>query len=363
MARQRWPRSSATVNCNCNDPPDTVHHRERGPLNSLQQPNPESSKHHQNDLISAIVWCHMPRNRNPLRGCRVRTLFLVTLVLVALISAWIHIVDTPNKNCPRQQDICFVTCIFGQKISEVDQPANVEWYIKHWCNVQFLLVTNLPNLPAQGWTKIVQEQTLSNAKTFPNNFIVESRESKFLGWKVLPQVSEQCAAVIYMDGYLQPKRSWWSSSKSTLGKFDNVVDQVKHHPWGLSQVKQAYFNGLPTTTILQNLIRDRKDTIDHVNATLSWLQQQDDYQEIMPYYLNKYFAYDPNNANYRKLSTWFWEHYTTYGGLWRDQPLWAYTLHHFNCTPAVMTTKGTITKGGDLFEQGGTLGWDQHVYV
>mmetsp|Transcript_16177 Transcript_16177/g.30029 ORF Transcript_16177/g.30029 Transcript_16177/m.30029 type:complete len:111 (-) Transcript_16177:852-1184(-) len=74
-------------------------------------------------------------------------------------------------------------------------------------------------------------------------------------------------------------------------------------------------------------------------------------------------AYDPNNANYRKLSSWFWEQYTTYSGLWRDQPLWAYTLHHFNCTPAIMTSTGTITKGGDLFETGGRMGWDNHVYV
>ena len=74
-------------------------------------------------------------------------------------------------------------------------------------------------------------------------------------------------------------------------------------------------------------------------------------------------AYDPRNVKYQELSSYFWEHYTTYGGLWRDQPLWAYTLHHFNVTPEVMTTQGTITKGGDLFHMGGTLGWDQHVYV
>jgi hypothetical protein len=65
--------------------------------------------------------------------------------------------------------------------------------------------------------------------------------------------------------------------------------------------------------------------------------------------LVKFFsAYDPNNENYRKLSGWFWEQCTTYGGLWRDQHMWAYALHHFNCTPAVMTTKGTITKGGSI---------------
>lgn len=74
-------------------------------------------------------------------------------------------------------------------------------------------------------------------------------------------------------------------------------------------------------------------------------------------------AYDPNNAKYRELSSYFWKTYTSYGGLWRDQPLWAYILHLFDVTPAVMTTEGTITKGGDLFETGGKLGWDNHIYV
>ncbi len=74
-------------------------------------------------------------------------------------------------------------------------------------------------------------------------------------------------------------------------------------------------------------------------------------------------AYDPSNAKYRELSSSFWKTYTTYGGVWRDQPLWAYFLHRFNVTPAVMTTEGTITKGGDLFQTKGKLGWDKHVYT
>lgn len=74
-------------------------------------------------------------------------------------------------------------------------------------------------------------------------------------------------------------------------------------------------------------------------------------------------AYDPNNAQYRELSSSFWKTYATYGGLWRDQPLWAYILYKYNVTPAVMTTEGTITKGGDLFQTGGKLGWGKHVYT
>jgi hypothetical protein len=177
----------------------------------------------------------------------------------------------------------------------------VQWYADHWCHVQFLLVTNLPTLSAPGWTRIVQTsiptttrpQTTENEKEISttaaetetaNSFIVQSREAKFLAWKVLPNVNKDCAAVVYMDGYLKPKFSLWPE------KFEKVVEQVKHHPWGLSQVKQKYFNGLTMSTILHNLVRDGKDTTEHVNATYRWLTQQDDFQEIMTYYLNKYFG-------------------------------------------------------------------------
>mmetsp|Transcript_48304 Transcript_48304/g.117014 ORF Transcript_48304/g.117014 Transcript_48304/m.117014 type:complete len:197 (-) Transcript_48304:39-629(-) len=195
--------------------------------------------------------------------------------------------------------------------------------------------------------------------------IIRSREAKFLGWKVLPV--QDCRAVVYMDGYLVPKTSIFDFDFNfglcLPTKLQRIVDQVKSHPFGLSQVKQKYFNGLSIPTILNNLVRDKKDTVEHVNTTLQWMMSQDDYKPVMTYYLNKYFAYDPNNINYQRMSNWFWEQYTTYGGSWRDQPMWAYTLHHFNCTPAVMTEKGVITRGGDLFRTAGTLGFDNHQYT
>ena len=323
--------------------------------------------------------------------------------------------DPPWTTCPNKDvtadssttDICFLTSIFGDSVDNVDQPANVEWFDNYWCYTRFLLVTNLADLPSPGWTKFVTNTTLPEPQTFSGNAssvtqqqknIVLSRHPKFLAWEALPDiVPNHCKAVVYMDGYLAPFRyhSWWSffwaffnppwspASPLFLGAFwdtqippppklQNLIQQVRNHPWGLSQVKQKYFDGLPMTTLLNNLVRDRKDTKEHVENTLAWFRSQESssgansggsFQEIMPYYLNKYFAYDPNNAKYRELSSSFWKTYTTYGGVWRDQPLWAYFLHRFNVTPAVMTTKGTITKGGDLFQTRGKLGWDKHVYT
>jgi hypothetical protein len=243
-------------------------------------------------------------------------------------------------------DICFVTCIFGDNIDDVDRPADVEWFDRYWCHTRFLLATNLPDLPAPGWTKIVananttttvvanntKAEKAEESETGGNNtidatekHIVQSRHAKFLAWEALPLiVPKHCAAVVYMDGYLAPVRytSWWSllsalvskppwspASPLFLGsfpwthknnnqvppprKFQAVVQQVRKHPWGLSQVKQKYFDGLPMTTLLHNLVRDRKDTKEHVENTLAWFRSQTttgNFQEIMPYYLNKYFG-------------------------------------------------------------------------
>jgi hypothetical protein len=275
------------------------------------------------------------------------------------------------------------------------------------------------DLPAPGWEIIVFPSLWGpssssgsgadgqNNNSNMSNMIIQSREAKFLGWKVLPV--QNCGAVMYMDGYLVPQSSYWNLGLYTPAKFWNVIEQVQSHPFGLSQVQQKYFNGLSIPTILNNLVRDQKDTVEHVNTTLEWMTSQHDYEPVMTYYLNKYFgtlcrlgrrvsgedcddvcvtesnririkvmyhlttsffclfvfwqtAYDPRNRNYQRISDWFWQKYTTYGGSWRDQPLWAYTLHHFNCTPAVLTTQGVITRGGDLFRTAGTIGFNNHRY-
>jgi hypothetical protein len=73
-------------------------------------------------------------------------------------------------------------------------------------------------------------------------------------------------------------------------------------------------------------------------------------------------AYDPSNPHYQQLSRFFWKHYANETGSWRDQPMWAYSLYHFNITPMILTSNGNIERGGDLFQHGGTMGWGGHVY-
>ena len=73
-------------------------------------------------------------------------------------------------------------------------------------------------------------------------------------------------------------------------------------------------------------------------------------------------AYDPTNKRFQTIANFFWKHYSKENGSWRDQPLWAYTLYHFNVTPMVLTSEGNIERGGDLFRPGGRMGWKGHVY-
>jgi hypothetical protein len=191
-----------------------------------------------------------------------------------------------------RKDVCFLTCIFGDSVAQVDQPANVKWFQEHWCSsARFDLVTNLPHLAAPGWTKHTIEGSSSKKNTNNYSNIVQSREAKFLAWKVLPYTRKSCRIVVYLDGYLTSRRHshfvW-----STLRKFQRLADQVQASEWGLAQVEQPYFNGLTMTEIFNQtiILSAGKDTFEHANATLTWMQQQKDYQEIMTYYLNKYFG-------------------------------------------------------------------------
>lgn len=188
-------------------------------------------------------------------------------------------------------DVCFVTSIFGNSVSEVDQPADVDWYQRHWCRARFDVVTNLPDLAAPGWTKHLFNSTP------PYHPIVQSRFPKFLAWKALPWTRTDCRMVVYMDGYLVPRQTFlddylpeilWTS---TFQKFQSLADQVKKSEWGLAQMKQPYFSGMTMTSIFEKtIVESGKDTPEHAQATLTWMKQQEDYQEIIPYYLNKYLG-------------------------------------------------------------------------
>jgi hypothetical protein len=50
-------------------------------------------------------------------------------------------------------------------------------------------------------------------------------------------------------------------------------------------------------------------------------------------------AYDPTNSWFQNASTFFWNRYSLELESWRDQPFWAYTLHHFGIEPIEIEEK------------------------
>jgi hypothetical protein len=72
---------------------------------------------------------------------------------------------------------------------------------------------------------------------------------------------------------------------------------------------------------------------------------------------NVYFfhaGYDPTNVHFQKAAEYFWNHYSLEEDSWRDQPLWCYTLEHFQVKPLLI---------GDIFRPNPTrMGHPGHRY-
>lgn len=274
--------------------------------------------------------------------------------------------STVLKERTNNTHVCFVTSIFAASLDTADQPPRADIVFQNETSpVDFFLFTNLADIPAVGWTKILKTDFTYR------RYITQSRYGKFLAWQE-PQLSH-CATIVYFDGYLRPRKKNWAS-------FRDLFDEIAESPSGLAQVAHPMFNGWDMKDIFKNLVHSEKDIATNANASLSWLNQQPDYTSNYTYYLNKYFgkfswlilwfwllvacvrriqrltsllfpslAYDPSNLRYREASTFFWDRYSRELDSWRDQPLWSYCLYHFNITPLVFTDAGRILDGGDMF--------------
>ena len=320
--------------------------------------------------------------------------------------------DELYMDCPQNDElnICFVTSIFAPDIDKADKPSNVRNAIRSMggdaksqqCGgIQFYLFTNLGEELirdyAPGW----------NILHYPNlpykRYITQSRWGKFQAYKD-PTIQSKCLVVYYMDGYVQPyasrgtflqiglKLRQWQQQKNqnqqpnqqqlqlhapSLSSSSTVQQQQQQsnnstttseeesfYNVGLAQVLHPAFNGQSLEEIFDGILERKKDIPENTNITLNWIRNQTDMtpETKLTYYLNKYFAYDPHDIKFQQISDYFWKEYSTENGSWRDQPMWAYTLYHYNITPMTLTTQGNIERGGNLFKPGGIMGWGGHVY-
>jgi len=240
-----------------------------------------------------------------------------------------------NSNHHQRNKICFIQSVFGDgnHPSSLDRPKNVSTlyhrddddYDRHdGLEYEFFYFTNLPDLPTPEWTKIV----LPDSKMgLIQRHITISRLPKFLAWKIEPRIQKECIIVMYMDGHFYPRPNKHS-------KLQRLAKSVIQSKYGLLHVTHP--KGGLLTDEFDRIVSGTKDTQAHVDASLAWLTSQPDWSDNATLYWNAVFAYDPWNDEYRKASEFFWNRYSQELDSWRDQPLWAYTLHHFGIQPLTM---------------------------
>jgi hypothetical protein len=257
--------------------------------------------------------------------------------------------ESEQAGATKRETLCFISSIFGENVKDADQPQNVRNVFPNATSpVEFFLFTNLKDLPTPGWTKVV------NTDLPYKRFITQSRWAKFMGWR--EEALSHCGTIIYFDGYLLPR-------KDKLDAFLKLAADVHESKSGLATILHKRFIGQSMTSIFKYIVSNKKELPANVNATMQWLREQPDFKEKIPYYLNKYFAYDPLNPQYREVSTFFWDRYSLELDSWRDQPLWSYSLHHFKSKPLAFTTKGLLVAGGDMFVQNKkAMGFGGHTY-
>eukprot|EP00980_Cylindrotheca_fusiformis_P029092 scaffold22715_cov128-Cylindrotheca_fusiformis.AAC.3 len=226
-------------------------------------------------------------------------------------------VATPGN----QFEMCFVTSVYAPSTREGDRPPSVEAIQEQNPTFRFFAFTNLPDLQAPGWNVMVKK--FSQYK----RSITQSRWAKFMAWTD-PTISK-CQAVIYMDGFCKPKEK-----HSALYK--QLAREIAASEFGLFQNRHEV--DLGPLVELDRIVKKHKDIQKNVDASIAWLLSQPDFQRNITMYVNTFIGYNPKSPHFREAAQFFWDHYSLEQDSWRDQPLWAYTLHKFKIRPKRLGT-------------------------
>lgn len=181
----------------------------------------------------------------------------------------------------RQKKICFLQSVFGEpSLPSLDRPYNVSLLRKENPLYEFYYFTNMPQLETPGWTKILMDDREFLGKNIQRH-ITMSRQPKFLGWKIHDPIREKCRLVIYMDGHFHPR-----SGKGN--KFDRIAQSVERSQFGL--IHTTHPKGGTLTREFERIVSGTKDTQEHVDASLKWLQAQPDWNNNATLYWNAVFG-------------------------------------------------------------------------
>jgi hypothetical protein len=102
-----------------------------------------------------------------------------------------------------------------------------------------------------------------------------------VGWR--HKSLAHCGTVIYTDGYVKPQ------SKNGLAPFRKIAAQVAQSKVGLAQVTHN-MDGRRISGILNLLVENKKDVVANTEASWKWFQEQPDFDNKVPYYLNKWLG-------------------------------------------------------------------------
>jgi hypothetical protein len=175
----------------------------------------------------------------------------------------------------RNTTLCFITSIFGANVKHADSPRNVTGIFSNYTSpFDFLLFTNLEDISAPGWTKVVKTDLPYK------RFITQSRWAKFMGWR--DEALSHCGTIIYFDGYLRPVNN--------LSKFHDLAANITKSESGYAAIAHPGLKKRGMEKLLHRIVKHKKDLLVNVNATHKWLREQPDFHDKIKYYLNKYLG-------------------------------------------------------------------------
>jgi hypothetical protein len=193
--------------------------------------------------------------------------------------------DAPERPLPPEPplptepvEVCFVSSIYAKTAAMADKPAdfqNFELIKQAGPNTfAFFLYTNLEDLRAPGWHKIIK-------RDLPyRRYITQSRWGKFMGWKD-PEL-KWCQTIFYFDGHFEPRNH-------NAKLFLDEAAKIRKSDVGLAQVRHPFGDHTPLKEF-ELILSYNKDIPKNVEASIKWLQEQPDFFNNSTIYANWYFG-------------------------------------------------------------------------
>jgi len=276
-----------------------------------------------------------PDRRRRRRRRRCKWILLLAVVTVLTYSQWqslsklnlTELATTTTITAPPEYlHICFLTSVYGQWAIHADKLQDVQHDLPFYNHphVHFFVWTNLPKLPANGWTKVLE---LYQGLPF-QRYITQSRHIKFWAWNNT-RIVQHCQVVFYMDSI--------GHIVGSFQEFQSVAQQIYNSPQGHAQY--LHRGGGGAWGELRRIEVFHKDVPENIQATKAWLQQQPDFRPPSHHnctlYENRYIGYAVGRPTTfaEAVTQCFWPRYSRELDSWRDQPLWCYCLDRYNITP------------------------------